>query len=254
MEDISEDIYELYINKIEEPPSYKTVWQLPNGNRLGIVLLEFREQKFIKQLIKQIAHVYGGSDVSLFIVHSIKNETFFKKILQNWKNVTYIKLSFDDNDTLSNYEKSQKYSDICCDPTLYSQLNTQFVLFIQWDAFIRKRIPEHFFKFSYVGAPWVGFPNDWPDNPNVQLGNKRVGNGGFSLRNVKRMIEICSEHTRGKLNEDVFISNHLDIHELPSIEEAKSFSVEWIYHPDPVGCHAIWKFHPIEDFTKLLQF
>ena len=47
---IAESIYEQYMMKVRDPPTEKTKWQIPNGNRLGIVILEFREQKFIEQV------------------------------------------------------------------------------------------------------------------------------------------------------------------------------------------------------------
>ena len=78
-------------------------------------------------------------------------------------------------------------------------------------------------------------------------------NGGFSLRNVETMIRIVSnclpvsyedkdtEKITGIANEDIYFAYHISNNErffdIPSIEIAKSFSIETIYHDDPVGLH-----------------
>lgn len=243
--EMSQAVFEVIINKISSPNNKKKQFKISNGNKLGICVIEFRQHEFLKPVLNQIAHVYGGTDASLYIVHGKNNETFCKDLLQDWKNVEYIKY---DVESLDKYQ----YADLCCTPEFYRNFKTEFILKMEWDSYIRKQIPEMFFNYAYVGAPWTGYPNDYPDNPHVKVGNKLVGNGGFSLRNVKRMIEICEEHpkTNRKLGEDVHITNCLRDDEIPEYNLAKSFSVEWVYHEDPVGLHKVWCFHPIEVFKK----
>ena len=223
----------------------KKIFKIPNGNRLGICVIEFRQHQFMKHVLLQIARIYGGTDVSLYIVHGKNNAKYMKDILHDWVNVQYIKY---DVDSLDKYE----YADLCCKDEFYRNFNTKFILKMEWDSYIRKRIPEIFFNYAYVGAPWTGYPNDYPDNPHIKVGNKLVGNGGFSLRNVQRMIELCANNpkTNRKLGEDVHITNCLRYEEICEYELAKSFAVEWVYHEDPIGLHKVWCFHPIDVFRK----
>jgi hypothetical protein len=240
-------IYELMLNKIKSPRMYQTIWS-NESEKLGVCFIEFRSHKWIKPVLYNMCNVYGGTDVCLYIIHGTENEQFIKDIVYDWKNVKLIKLPF------SNLLRSE-YNQVLTKPSFYELFQTEFILIFQLDTLIRKRIPDRFFNYKYVGAPWKGYPNDYPDNPELKLGNKLVGNGGFSLRNVKRMIQICTSYTRhdtSKLNEDVFISNLLEEDEVPNVDIAKQFSVEWIYDRDPVGLHHVWTIYPIETVRQWL--
>ena len=65
---------------------------------------------------------------------------------------------------------------------LWKHVNTPFVLVVQWDGFAinADQWTDEFLKYDYIGAPWTE-DSRWP--------NRRVGNGGFSLRS-KKWIEI----------------------------------------------------------------
>jgi hypothetical protein len=245
---IVEDIYENFLNNIKDPPDNKKIWNIPNNNKLAVCLIEFRQHKWMKQVLYNMAHVYGGSDVSLYIVHGIDNEQYIKDFIKDWKNVNFIKYPYE-NIT------REFYAEMCCDADFYKNFKTEFMLKFECDTLIRKPIDEHFFQYSYVGAPWTGYPNDYPDNPHIKVGNKLVGNGGFSLRNVKRMIEVCEKCPKlnKKLGEDVHLTNCLLEYELPSKEIAKKFSVEWIYYDNPCGLHQIYRFHTIENIISLIK-
>jgi hypothetical protein len=242
--EISKDIYETLLFQIPKPTEPTTTWSV-SPYKLGVCIIEFRSHEYLKKVLHNMCNIYGGTDVVLYIVHGFNNEQFVKDIVSDWKNVRFVKLPYENIDI-------EKYNCIWTSSSFYENFETEFILLFQSDTVIRKRIPEEFFKYSYVGAPWTGYPNDWPDNPHVKLGNKLVGNGGFSLRYVSRMKDICNTHERKnlKLNEDVFITNHLTETELPSVDIAKQFSVEWIYYQDPVGLHQAWRFHAPQHFKK----
>ena len=65
---------------------------------------------------------------------------------------------------------------------LAAHLCTEHVLCVQWDGYVID--PEAwdpaFLDYDYIGAPWPHFADD-----------KRVGNGGFSLRS-RRLVEACT--------------------------------------------------------------
>lgn len=244
---INESIYESYLSKIKSPSQHQTIWKIPDGNKLGICFIEFREKEFLTHILNQVANLYGGTDVSLYIIHGTKNKSFFENIMKDWENVQYIEYPYDNID-------HKQYAELCCEAQLYQNFNTQFILKMEWDSFIRKQIPEMFFNYSYVGAPWQGYPNDFPDNPHIRVGNKLVGNGGFSLRKVDRMIEICKNNPKPpKLGEDVHLTNCLNNDELPTVDIAKQFSVEWVFYHDPVGLHHVWSIFPLEVFSKWME-
>ena len=247
-DDFSQIVYESHLYKIPEPRGIEKVFKKPGDNRLGICLIEFRKFEWLRYVLYQIARVYGGTDVSLYIVHGERNRDFMMTILKGWENVEYIEYPYDNIDRV-------KYAEICCDPGLYERFETEFVLKMEWDSFIRKPIPEEFFEYAYVGAPWDGFPNGVEGgNRVVRIGNKLVGNGGFSLRNVKRMIELCKHNPKPiDLGEDIHISNCLSTEEIPDAKKAKEFSVEHVYYEDPVGLHHVWTLHGMDQVMKWLE-
>ena len=74
------------------------------------------------------------------------------------------------------------------------------------------------------------------------------------MRKVDRMIEICKNNPKPlKLGEDVHLTNCLNDDELPTVDIAKQFSVEWVFYHDPVGLHKVWSIFPIEVFSKWMQ-
>ena len=247
-DDFSQIVYESHLYKIPEPKGIDKIFKKPSGNRLGICLIEFRKFEWLRYVLYQIARIYGGTDVSLYIVHGKRNRNFMRTILRGWENVEYIEYPYDNIDRV-------KYAEICCDPGLYERFETEFVLKMEWDSFIRKPIPEEFFEYEYVGAPWDGFPNAIEGgNRVVRIGNKLVGNGGFSLRNVKRMIDLCKHNPKPiDLGEDIHISNCLSTEEIPDAKKAMEFSVEHVYYEDPVGLHHVWTLHGMDKVMKWLE-
>ena len=116
---INESIYESYLSKIKSPSPHQTTWKIPNGNKLGICFIEFREKEFINHILNQVANLYGGTDVSLYIIHGTKNKSFFENIMKDWENVQYIEYPYDNID-------HKQYAQLCCDAQLYQNFNTQF--------------------------------------------------------------------------------------------------------------------------------
>jgi hypothetical protein len=93
-----------------------------------------------------------------------------------------------------------QYSEFCISK-MHVHVDTDFALVIQYDGFILNPAAwtDDFLAYDYIGAPWPNFPN------------RRVGNGGFSLRS-KRLLEWTArnhETIGGKLHpEDIWICRH----------------------------------------------
>jgi hypothetical protein len=240
-------MYELLLDRIPDPIQNNTIWG-KKETRLGICLIEFREHKYMKHVFNNMCNVYGGTDTTFYIIHGLDNEKYVKTIVKDMENVRLIKLNYHNIDIST-------YNELLTSYDLYSHFKTEFILFFQMDTLIRKRIPEKFFQYQYVGAPWLIYGRDIERAPNVVFGNKLVGNGGFSLRNVARMKYICKNvpYTTNRMNEDIFITNNLKDDEIPTVDEAKEFSVEMIYYDDPVGLHRVWVYMPFDKVRQLVQ-
>jgi hypothetical protein len=129
----------------------------------------------------------------------------------------------------------------------WDHFETEFVLVMQTDTLILKPIPELYFTFDYCGAPWKWIPNGC---------GRMVGNGGFSLRRVSVMKEICVLNTydgKEDLAEDIFFAKHVKKDGCPPVDLAKNFSVEHIYSRNPCGLHQVWRFQTISDIRKWIN-
>lgn len=94
------------------------------------------------------------------------------------------------------------YSNFCL-RELYKHVDTEYCLVFQEDGFVIN--PElwksEFFDYDYIGAPWPPF-EPWPEPGKF---DRRVGNGGFSLRS-KKLLEFTKDFVADR-NEDIIIAS-----------------------------------------------
>lgn len=66
---------------------------------------------------------------------------------------------------------------------LYEKIvDYDFLLIVQTDAYVFSSDLNDFFQYDYIGAPWTKDP--------IKNIKGRVGNGGFSLRNIKKINSL----------------------------------------------------------------
>ena len=187
------------------------------------------------------------------------------------------------------FDDIQGYNRLMMESKFYEQfLEYSFILIYQPDAFVfRDELMQWCSRgFDYIGAPWlVTYPDmfKWVKNKStarihtylnlkqkgsnlptrVQFDN-RVGNGGLSLRNTKKLFDICqtekhlietyNQEAEHYYNEDAFFGIEVNRRKIrlhiPTYHEAVFFSIE--NYPEkalhltkgklPFGCHA-WDQH-----------
>lgn len=220
------------------------------------VIVEFRELPHLYFIIRNTIRVLN-SDWSHTIICGTQNQNFINNIVKKInRNIRVIVVP------RGNITRME-YSIMLLDSNFYKQFTGDYLLIYQEDSIIFREIPNKYFKFDFVGAPL----------PNI----KNKFNGGFSLRNKKRMIEICEQYydklkgnfekTKNYLEEKkkIIIESGENINDrkflflykieeslledillcekcinLPSFEEAREFSVEKYYFNNPVGGHQFW--------------
>ena len=118
------------------------------------------------------------------------------------------------------------------------------VLICQTDAQILRTGIESFLVWDYVGSPWKF--------------QEHGGNGGFSLRNPKAMLECIKnspyEGAGVHGHEDVYFSNQLrwsERYKLAPRNICEIFSCEAIFKLDTFGYHAIEKYLTFEECHKI---
>lgn len=154
------------------------------------------------------------------------------------------------------------YNAILKDVRFWEQLEGfHRVLFVQDDGFIvRPGLEDMFMEYDYVGAPWA---KDMPYNSYLVASPEGalVGNGGLSLRNPKKMKEICELEPTNVLHfdglqvepEDVFFAKACVRRgfKVPTYDEAQRFSTEEVMCKSSFGFHKLWGYHPkdaVQDF------
>ena len=130
---------------------------------------------------------------------------------------------------------SESYSQFLGMPYFYSHIPTETFLVFQTDSMI---VPQYkdklnrFLQYEYVGAPW-NF-------------NNQVGNGGVSLRNKSKMLEIIAKQGPIRCNEDIYFSRYQNCKK-PTAAEAREFAVETIFYKEPFALHNCWNHISKED-------
>lgn len=197
------------------------------------ILIEPRPMPNLVHVLRNLSHFLPRC--ALTVLHSQENA----HLLPDNGNIRAIQ-HFAGNITIN------QYNDLLCSPEFWEIPRAPKVLIFQCDSALRANRLLDFVYYDYVGAPWNNAPT-----PCVF-----VGNGGFSLRSRTVMRDIAAAHAASRAsihdNEDVFFAYHLKRmgYKVPSADQAAAFSVEHVYHPDPMAMHQAWRFHKKEDVDK----
>jgi hypothetical protein len=208
-------------------------------SKLAICIVEPRKHPNLGPVLWQIAKIYPEG-VSLHVFHGLENEEYVKDICNLYTNVHYHNLGVKNLTT-------ESYSHLLCSNEFWLNFFSEFVLIVQTDTFLLKKIEEKFFQFDYVGAPWP-----WNALKGVPR-NYQVGNGGFSLRKLEFMLKCTKKSPKAHPEDTYFSSRAYFEGKLPNIEIAKQFSVEHIYYPSPIGFHQAYQFMNETQMKKILS-
>lgn len=127
-----------------------------------------------------------------------------------------------------------EYSNLLKTAAFWKRFHGEKLLLYQSDSYLFHGNIEPFLEYDYVGSPW---PKSFTFS---------VGNGGFSLRTKRTMIECIekAQEVDTEIEEDVFYVKYitlLNIGKIPSFEKAQSFGVEFCEGNNPVGGHKIFR-------------
>lgn len=209
-------------------------------NKLVAVIIpvykrELSENEMIS--LEQAFHILGKYDIYFMMPESLT------VTMQYSAKIAYFKDEY--------FTSAKAYSRLMLDVSFYQHfLMYDYILIYQLDAFVFENRIEYFCRlgYDYIGAPWLSGLIHYVDKDNFIY---YVGNGGFSLRNVKSCINLLCSKTRkemwSNLNEDIFFAaNNGEKFKVAPVEIALMFSfereVEKCYLKNkkkiPFGCHA----------------
>jgi hypothetical protein len=127
-----------------------------------------------------------GANYSIYLIHP---ETLDINQYLFFFNYSFKNKSFD-----SKYFKDQiGYNTLCLSKHFYEAWSDfSHMMIIQSDAFIFRDEIKLFLKYDYIGAPWIKSPIRLKTPIDVYP----VGNGGFSLRNISKVVEVFSSNKK----------------------------------------------------------
>lgn len=139
------------------------------NQKLEAVIIEFRLIYYIGFIVKNAIYQLG-SEWSFSIVCGEHNYFMFENLVKNIDRQIKIIVLPMDNLT------REEYSIMLLNSDFYERFTGEKLLIMQEDTLIFEKWNPKFLNYDYIGAPFS---------------NKEVGNGGFSFRDRKLMIEIC---------------------------------------------------------------
>jgi len=217
-------------------------------NMKETVLIEFRPMPNLEFLIRNTIIKLPNWNHS--IVCGNINYKFIKDICEDICKNSNSKINIVKLD-INNLTPS-KYSELLTTIDFWNNFTADKILLYQEDTMLFKNNIDDFLEYDYIGAPW---PIEQDDN---LFG---VGNGGFSLRSRKKMIEVIEKVKVKDLKlgnstkkymmntnstfvpEDVYFSKGLSVYKLGKVatrDVAINFSQETQLSPSPLGGHNFW--------------
>jgi len=207
---------------------------LPIDSDYFAVIVEPRIDENIETIIKTVMYHLEDSSKKwgLQIFHGTKNIEQITNITKNWNNVSLVNLGTD------NLTK-REYNDMMMTTNFWNKVKGKKILSFQNDSILLKGGIDQFLKYDYIGAPWIKPKEGY-----------FVGNGGLSLRNKDKMIEICiKNNNKSDIEmEDIFFIKNLKGEGVADIETAYKFSMEDIFSEHAMGLH-----NPIKIDPNLLE-
>ena len=171
------------------------------------------------------------------------------------------------------------YNQIVKSSAFWSSISSSSVLLVQSDSLLIEPLPDYFFEFDYIGAPWspgkfqgfdfpcysekgqYSYTEKWVSiqfNPKSVVENGKtilIGNGGFSIRNVRCMNLISSSDLSEQSEpEDVYFARNIQKYsdKIPNLSDAKRFSCESSYSYS-YGSHQIYSWLPFNEQAKIYE-
>jgi hypothetical protein len=218
------------------------------------VLVEPRQHKALEYVLNNACECLPETWPIVFF-HGTQNAEYATNIVDKLnsiydRRIVMVNLHVD-NLTMAQYNELLSTKSI-----LYDCIATPLFLVFQTDSMILKKnkhLIHDFLQYDYVGSPWL-VTQYWP--------TKRcgfIGNGGFSLRNKNKMLEIMEKIERPRLNETTFVNEDLYfstqyeniVVSKPDYEKAQMFSVDEVFCEETFACHKPWLHAHYETFRQL---
>jgi hypothetical protein len=206
---------------------YDTFWinsSIPSKSNKTIFITERRKHPNLKFVLRNV-HYYCP-DYSINIHCSKENYEFVKEICQ--PHTPLISVIFEDDvcreQAINDYNNHHKSL------STWESIDSEHILVIQTDTYLRKHIPCGALEYDYMGSSYT-----WTEH---------LQGGGLSLRKKSVMVDICQKFAHDSFEmEDTYayMGAILCEYKTPSKEEI-IFTESCMPTEDTVGVHQWWTF------------
>jgi len=208
------------------------------------VIVERRAHPNFRFVLQNMA--WAAPHMSVYIFCSDENRAFIEAILGDKADSFHLIEVFQGE--VSREEGKNGYNHIMTDYHFYESIMATYILTIQMDNIIRRKIPSSMFVGDYWGNPWA-----WRC--------EAAGGGGATVRRVQAMIEMCTTHrpdpTAGVPPlEDAWVAERTSV--FPPFAFRRAHLMESVPTDDPVILHQFWTFmdaylqRPRDDVVQFL--
>ena len=200
----------------------------PLESEHAYVIVERRAHPNFRFVLQNMA--WAAPHMAVYIFCSDENLAFIKAILGD-KVESFHLIDIFCGD-VSREEGKTGYNKTMTSYHTYQLIAAKYILTIQMDNIIRRKIPASMFVGDYWGNPWA-----WRSDA--------AGGGGATVRRVEAMIEMCITHRPDPLVgipslEDAWVAERTRV--FPPFEFRRAHLMESVPAENPVILHQFWTF------------
>ena len=228
----------------------KSIWDTyypPKKSDHAFVVVERRAHPNFWWVLRNMA--WAGPNMAVYLFCSDQNEGFIRTLLGDKADYFNICVVFKGNPSRERGKK--EVDNLLSDWRTYASIDAKYILTMEMDCFLRKKVPRELFDGDYWGCTW-----GWqPEQP---------GGGGLTVRKISSMIELCRKY-RPNLEEDLGCSQDCWLAlrtmeeelDYPRLEFRILYLMENILQGSPVGVHQFWTYFfntPLDNQEQWIGF
>ena len=215
-------------------PALDRFWQTykpPKKADNAFCIVERRPHPNFWYILRNIA--WAAPQMSVYIFCSNENEDFIRTLLGDKAECYTIIPFFKGNP--SREQGVQDYNNFYTDYRNYEMIDAKYIMTVQMDIFIRRKLDMDMFMTDYYGNPWAWNQED-------------PGGGGATVRRVAKMIEICRRWRPDPsvpcaIAEDGWINEKIkECGTWPDKIIRSTTFMETLLHNNPYVVHQTWSF------------
>jgi hypothetical protein len=218
------------------------------------IIIEPRKHKALEFVLDNVCNCLS-KDWKIILFHGFNNTEYVTKIVEKLNSIFENKIGLV-NLNLDNLDSFQYSKLLATRSIIYEHINTDVFLVFQTDSMIFKNnadLINDFLEYDYVGSPWA------ITNYYATFECNFIGNGGFSLRNKCKMLEIIEKvdwNSKTQITdklEDLFFAKAYEgiTVKKPEYYKACTFCVDEVFSELTFACHKPWVHRHFESFKKI---